>query len=284
MTSGNEEILRLLKESGDDEAELDLKILSEEYRDEALAGAVMRRASGEPLAYILGYRHFYKECYKVCPGVLIPRGDTEIVVESALKILGLNTMATGDLLNIPAREKNYSEIRFADLCTGTGCIGISFANEIVRSGVKASGVLVDVSDTAIDVASSNVALQALKPEDIRVIRHDVLSGIPDIGQLDLIMSNPPYITDKEMDELDSVVKDHEPDLALRAGEMGLDFYGPILDIANSLLKEGGALIVEHGCDQGDLVREIFGQGGLKDCMTIRDYGSNPRVTIGFKKQ
>lgn len=282
MTSGNEELLNLLQKSGDDEAGLDLKILSEEYKDEALTKAVMRRAEGEPLAYILGYRHFYKECYKVCPGVLIPRGDTETVVESALKFLGLNDMATGDLLNIPSREKDYSEIRFADLCTGTGCIGISFANEIVRAGVKASGVLVDVSDTAIDVASSNVASQALKPEDIRIIKHDVLSGAPDIGQLDLILSNPPYITDKEMDELDGVVKDHEPDLALRAGEKGLDFYGPILDIARSLLKEGGPLIVEHGFDQGDPVRDIFERGGLKNCMTVRDYGSNPRVTIGFK--
>ena len=72
MTSGNEELLELLKRAGDDEAELDLKILSEELKGEDLLKAVTRRASGEPLAYILGYRHFYKECYKVCPGVLIP--------------------------------------------------------------------------------------------------------------------------------------------------------------------------------------------------------------------
>ena len=134
MTSGNEELLELLKRSGDDEAELDLKILSEELEGETLKKAVMRRASGEPLAYILGYRHFYKECYKVCPGVLIPRADTEILVESALKFLGLNVMATGDVLNVPEYSKEIADIRFADLCTGTGCIGISIANEIVRAG------------------------------------------------------------------------------------------------------------------------------------------------------
>ena len=282
MTSGKEEFLDLLRRSGDDEAELDLRILSEEYKDDALAKAVMRRASGEPLAYILGYRHFYKECYKVCPGVLIPRADTETLVESALRYLGINDMATGDLLNIPSFAKDLSDIRFADLCTGTGCIGISFANEIVRRGGRASGFLVDISDTALDTATSNISSQALKPEDIKAVKHDVLSGIPDLGKLDIILSNPPYITDKEMDELDSAVKDHEPDLALRAGTDGLDFYEPVLRIANSLLKEGGALMVEHGFAQGESVREIFEQGGLKNCMTIRDYGSNPRVTIGFK--
>ena len=85
-----------------------------------------------------------------------------------------------------------------------------------------------------------------------------------------------------MEELAPQVKDHEPDLALRAGDKGLDFYGPIAGYAVKLLKDGGALIVEHGFEQGGLVREIFGLAGLHDCMTIRDYGSNPRVTIGIK--
>ena len=282
MTSGNERLLGFLNESGDDEAELDLRILSGELEGEALEEAVKRRASGEPLAYILGYRHFYKECYKVCPGVLIPRPDTETVVESALKFLGINELATGDLLNIPSYGSSTDEIRFADLCTGTGCIGISLANEIVRRGRRAAGYLIDISDTAMEISSSNVASQAIKPDDLEVIRHDVLSGVPALGKLDLIVSNPPYITNEEMDSLDGTVKDHEPDLALRAGEDGLDFYGPILETAKQLLKDGGALMVEHGYGQGDAVRDIFAKGGLKNCLTIRDYGSNPRVTIGFK--
>ena len=246
MTSGNEELLELLKRSGDDEAELDLKILSEELKGEGLLKAVTRRASGEPLAYILGYRHFYKECYKVCPGVLIPRADTEILVESALKFLGLNVMATGDVLNVPEYRKEIADIRFADLCTGTGCIGISIANEIVRAGGNTKGYLIDISDTAIGVSTSNVESQALKPEDIKVIKHDILSSCPELEKLDFIVSNPPYITNSEMEELESVVKDHEPDLALRAGEDGLDFYGPLVEYAKNLLKDGGALMVEHG--------------------------------------
>ena len=261
---------------------MDLKILKEEFEGKELENAVKRRALGEPLAYILGYRHFYKECYKVCPGVLIPRSDTEIVVESALKFLGINEMATGDLLKIPSYGKDLSDISFADLCTGTGCIGISLANEIARRGGKASGSLIDISDTAIAVASENVTSQALKPEDLNVIKHDVLGAVPELGKLDLILSNPPYITDGEMEELDPQVKDHEPDLALRAGDKGLDFYGPIAGHAVKLLKDGGALIVEHGFEQADLVREIFELAGLHDCMTIRDYGNNPRVTIGIK--
>jgi release factor glutamine methyltransferase len=282
MTTGKDRLLDLLKDSGDDEALLDLKILEEEFEGNALEEAVKRRACGEPLAYILGYRHFYKECYKVAPGVLIPRADTEIVVESALKFLSINKMASGDVLNVPEYGRALSDIRFADLCTGTGCIGISVANEIVRAGGSAKGYLVDISDTAAGISASNVESQALKPEDIKVIKHDVLASCPKLEKLDFIVSNPPYIANKEMDELDSVVKDHEPDIALRAGDTGLDFYGPLLNIAKELLKEGGALIVEHGYEQGDSVRKIFEQGGLKNCMTVRDYGGNDRVTVGIK--
>ncbi|MCR5327658.1 MAG: peptide chain release factor N(5)-glutamine methyltransferase [Saccharofermentans sp.] len=282
MTSGNDRLLAMLKDSGDDEASLDLGILSEEFEGEALENAVKRRASGEPLAYILGYRHFYKECYKVCPGVLIPRADTETVVEAALSFLGINSMGTGDLLNIPSYGMGISDIRFADLCTGSGCIGISLANEITRKGGKAKGYLIDISDTAIDTASENVRTQAVRPEEIEVIKHDITGSVPDLGRLDIIVSNPPYISNSEMNELDSVVKDHEPDLALRAGDDGLDFYPYILKCAKELLKDGGALIVEHGYAQGDAVRDIFVQGGMKNCLMIKDYGNNPRVTIGIK--
>ena len=121
----------------------------------------------------------------------------------------------------------------------------------------------------------------MKPECLSVIKSDIREDIPELGKLDLIVSNPPYITNAEMEELDNVVKDHEPDLALRAGDTGLDFYGPLLKLAKEHLNEGGALMVEHGCGQGDAVKAIFEQGGLKNCMTIRDYGSNPRVTLGF---
>lgn len=280
--SGNVELLDLLKNSGDDEAVLDLKILEEEFEGKDLETAVKRRAEGEPLAYILGYRHFYKECYQVRPGVLIPRADTETVVESALKFLGINDMATGDLLNIPSYGNELTDIRFADFCTGTGCIGISVANEIVRKGGRAECYLVDISDTAIETAAANVESQAIRPEFINVMKYDVTCKAPDIGKLDFIVSNPPYITNKEMTELDKVVRDYEPDLALRAGDDGLDFYHPILESAIELLKDGGALIVEHGYGQGAPVREVFSQGGLKKCMTIRDYGGNDRVTIGFK--
>lgn len=282
MTSGNDELLKILTGSGDDEAELDLKILSGELSGKALEEAVMRRADGEPLAYILGFRHFYKECYFVRPGVLIPRGDTEVLVEAALCYLGINSLATGDLLAVPSRKNGLSDVRFADLCTGSGCIGISLANEILRAGGNVSGFLVDVSDIAIGTASSNADSQCIKPGCLKVLKHNVLDAVPDLGALDLIVSNPPYITNSEMDELDRAVKDYEPDLALRAGDDGMEFYKPLVDTANALLKDGGALIVEHGCDQGGLVRTAFENGGLHDVMTIRDYGSNPRVTFGIK--
>ena len=282
MTSDNEELLVILKSSGDDEAVLDLKVLEEEFEGKELETAVRRRAKGEPLAYVLGYRHFYKECYKVRSGVLIPRADTETVVESALKFLGINEMATGDLLKIPEYNKELTDIRFADFCTGTGCIGISVANEIVRRGGRVSGYLMDISDTAIETASANVESQAIRPEFISVMKYDVTCSAPDLDKLDFIVSNPPYITNKDMNTLDKGVKDYEPDLALRAGDDGLEFYHPIIESAKKLLKDGGALIVEHGYDQGDSVRELFESAGLRKCMTISDYGGNDRVTLGIK--
>jgi release factor glutamine methyltransferase len=205
-----------------------------------------------------------------------------MVVESALKFLGIDDMATGDLLKIPDYDKELTDIRFADFCTGTGCIGISVANEIVRKGGKVSGYLIDISDTAIDTASYNVESQAIRPEFINVMKYDVTCNAPDIGELDFIVSNPPYISNEEMNTLDKGVKDYEPDLALRAGDDGLDFYHPIIESAKKLLRDGGALIVEHGYGQGDSVREIFESAGLKKCMTIRDYGGNDRVTLGIK--
>lgn len=281
--SGNDELLKLLEASGDEEAILDFRILKEELEGKALEEAIRRRALGEPLAYILGYRHFYKECYKVEPGVLIPRADTETVVESALKFLGINPMATGDLLNVPSYDAGLADIVFADLCTGSGCIGISIANEICRNKGIVKGYLVDISDVALRISKANVQSQAICPDALSVVECDILHGFPKLEKLDFIVTNPPYITNSEMEDLDSVVKDYEPDLALRAGDDGLDFYGPIARNAMTALKDGGAIFAEHGYEQGEAVRAVFEQAGFKNVMTIRDYGGNPRVTLGIKK-
>lgn len=281
MTAGNRsEIERILREAGDSEPELDSRILTEELEEEALDEAVRRRASGEPLAYILGHRHFYREDYKVRPGVLIPRADSELLVESALQYLGQLEMALGDVAKIKS-EVISGTIRFADLCTGTGCIGISVSNELIRKNLDVSGVLTDISDTAVITAEENVTSCSLKPEILKVIRHDILTEELD-GEYDLIVSNPPYITDAEMLELDREVSDYEPHLALEAGQDGMDFYKVILKKSYAALSSGGAVMVEHGDLQGESVRRLFEEAGFKGIITLKDYGGNDRVTAGFK--
>ena len=278
MTSGD--VLKLLIASGDEEAQTDARILCEELEGEALSLAAARRAKGEPLAYILGHRHFWREDYKVVPGVLIPRPDTEILVECAIRFCGCHDLASGDVLNVPAG--NISEnVRFADICTGSGCVGISVANELLSHGFKVGGVLTDISDAALQTAGINAADQLKEKSALEVIRNDILKDdLP--GNYDFIVSNPPYITDQEMAELDSVVKDHEPDLALRGGDDGLDFYGIIFRKSFDALIPGGAVFVEHGYLQGEAVRALCKEAGFDAVGTVRDYGGNERVTWGIK--
>ena len=276
-----EEIEKILERSGDSEAELDARILTEELEGEALEEAVGRRASGEPLAYILRHRSFYREDYHVAPGVLIPRSDSELLVESALQYLGCLDMAIGDVNKIQPRGIRHGQVQFADICTGTGCIGISLANEIIRHGVNVSGILTEISGIALDIADSNVSDCCIKPGCISVQRHNILEdGLA--GNFDLIVSNPPYITDSEMLELDTGVSDYEPSLALEGGPDGLKFYRSIFAKAFGVLTPGGAVMVEHGYLQGEDVRRLCVEAGFEDIITLKDYGGNDRVTAGFK--
>ena len=278
MTSG--EVLKLLTDSGDDEAQIDARILCEELEGEALSLAAGRRAKGEPLAYILGHRHFWREDYKVVPGVLIPRPDTELLVECALRFCGCHDLATGDVLEIPVSGLK-DKICFADLCTGTGCVGISVANELLNKGFEVKGILTDISGIALETAKANIERLLKKTSSLEAVRNDVLNDEL-TGRYDFIVSNPPYITDSEMDELDKGVKDHEPDLALRGGTDGLDFYEKIFSKSFAALLPGGAVFAEHGYLQGEAVRRICREAGFDKVGTVKDYGGNERITWGIK--
>ena len=278
MTSGD--VLKILTDSGDEEAQIDTRILCEELEGEALSLAAARRAKGEPLAYILGHRHFWREDYKVVSGVLIPRPDTELLVECAVRFCGCHDLASGDVLNVPVSSVNES-VSFADICTGTGCAGISIANELLSHGLKVNGILTDISETALDTAGINVSAQSKEHSSLEVIRNDILNDdLP--GKFVFIVSNPPYITDKEMEELDITVKEHEPDLALRGGSDGLDFYESIFKKSIISLRDGGAVFVEHGYLQGESVRRLCKDAGFDQVGTVKDYGGNDRVTWGIK--
>ena len=253
--------------------------------EEEFESFISRRAGGEPASYITGRKYFYKECYFVRKGVLIPRSDTEILVECCLKALGVLDMAVGDVAEIPQVTGNDAPgLSVADLCCGSGCVGISVSNEAFRHGLRNSGfTLSDISDIAIGCSGDNIASQALDSGSIDLVKCDVLSD--DVYGLkgkpfDIIVSNPPYVTDDEMKELPPDVKDHEPSLALRGGPDGLLFYRRMCSFSPKLLNDGGALIVEHGCDQGEAVRRVFSENGFKDIITVRDYAGNDRVTFG----
>ena len=230
-----------------------------------------------PDAYREGVQDFYYETYKVNEGVLIPRPDTELLVEAALAVCGALPSPMGDVTKVTP-SVTTSTLHIADLCTGTGCVGISVSNALVRAGRDVRCILVDVSDEAVSCAKSNLDVAL---GDVEVRKSDIMSDDLDIGNgLSVITSNPPYITDDEMEELPLSVK-YEPELALRGGEDGLVFYHRLCKIAQNCLADGGWLIVEHGYLQQDDVMKIFTDNGFCNVMGLKDFGGNPRVVLGM---
>ena len=248
---------------------------------------IARRLGGEPAAYIIGSKPFYKSEFVVMPGVLIPRSDTELLVEAGLKFLRCLSFPMGDVVDVPETRisHNFDGIHMLDLCTGSGCIGISIHKELLADNRNVRTTLVDISDNAITCAKRN----SEGINNIDVINCDVLDDKLllesfECASQDIVVSNPPYIDSKDMEELEIQVKFFEPHLALYGGEDGLMFYEIICKHAMKLLKNGGALMVEHGYNQGESVSSIFVKEGFTNVMTLKDYGGNDRVTLGIKSE
>lgn len=246
--------------------------------------AVRKRASGVPVAYIVGRQAFYREEYKVTPSVLIPRADTELLVETTLRFLGALDFPAGDVNLVPESSERLTSPRILDLCTGTGCVGISVLNALLSKGIPAQAVLSDISEEALAVARDNIESQAADKTAAKAVRLDVLSDeLPEgLGVFDVITANPPYINSDDMKALDREVKDHEPHLALAGGDDGLDFYLPICKLSHKCLREGGILAVEHGYDQGEQVSQTLMTQGFNNVKVLKDFGGNDRVTFGIK--
>ena len=208
---------------------------------EAMESAVNRIVAGEPLAYVLGEWEFYGMTLYVDPNVLIPRDDTCAVAALAIK--------KGLFLD--------QEPRVLDLCTGSGCIGLAVANRVKDAKVT----LADISREALAVAKKNIARHKLTGR-VSCVQADALAEPSAfLGKFDMIVSNPPYVTTKEMDELPGSVKDYEPHLALHGGEDGLTFYRSIAKNYAKALKPGGYLCFEFGMGQGDDVCAILEKNG-----------------------
>lgn len=217
-----------------------------------------RRISGEPLQYILGTQEFMGLEFRVNPSVLIPRGDTEILVEHILEHFG------GKPINV------------LDLCTGSGCIAISLAHFNKNALVTA----VDISPDAIECAKENARI--LGVSDRVSFRVDDIFSMDFFGKFDLIVSNPPYIESEIIPTLSGTVKDFEPLSALDGGADGLRFYRYITKIAPRLLNKNGLLAFEIGYNQKDAVVSIL-EDSFCNINTIKDYGNCDRVVSGILK-
>lgn len=224
-------------------------------------GAVQHRNSGEPLQYILGEWEFYGLPFYVGEGVLIPRQDTETLVETAARFL---------------RERpGVSEA--ADLCAGSGCVGITLAK---LTGIPVK--LLELSEQALGYLRRNIALNGAE-ELCEAMHADVLSDDTAAGmpQLDLIVTNPPYLTAQDMRELQPEVT-HEPETALFGGDDGLDYYRRMVPLWGAKLNPGGMLAAEIGIGQHEDVTRIFEENGLRAGFE-KDLCGVIRVIYGIKQ-
>lgn len=226
---------------------------------QAMEKAVDRVLTGEPLAYILGEWEFYGLKLYVDPNVLIPRDDTCAVTALAIK--------QGLFLD--------QAPRVLDLCTGSGCIGLAIASRLQDARVT----LADISRGALAVAKKNIAANKLSAR-VSCVQADARKAPPAfLGKFDLIVSNPPYVTEREMETLPKSVKDFEPHLALRGGEDGLDFYRSISENYAGVLKPGGYLCFEFGMGQGNEVCRILESNGYTILERTKDYNDTERAVL-----
>ena len=219
---------------------------------------VERRTKFEPFAYITGHKEFMGLDFKVGEGVLIPRPDTEILVESIIET---------------AKEHNLKTS--AEIGIGSGCISISIAK---YAGLDCVGT--DISKAALAIAVDNIKKNDVV-DKVKFFEGDVFKGMPE-NKYDIIVSNPPYIRKKDMEDLMPDVKDYEPYTALCGGDDGLDFYRQISIEGKDFLNDGGFIFYEIGWDEAEEVSDILRENGYKDIEVIKDLSGLDRVVKARK--
>lgn len=223
---------------------------SPEYR-----ALLERRVAGEPIAYLLGMREFYGRGFEVDPTVLVPRPETELLVELALE-----------------RVPSGASSQVLDVGTGSGCIAISIALERARAAVTA----LDLSEAALAVATRNAA--RLNARNVRFALGDAYAPVTDT-RFDVIVSNPPYIAQGDPHLVRGDLR-FEPQLALVGGSDGLSVLRVLIEAGGAHLNAGGWLLLEHGFDQGEAVRAMMRGAGLDEVFTHVDLAGLPRVSGG----
>ncbi len=271
-------IRKALEDAGIQDSETESRLIMTEYAgvtlsdmftdpdreiDEAAAAmagdVVKRRLTGIPLQHIIGRTGFMGFDFKVSPAALIPRPDTEILAEEALR-------------------DYHDGSRILDLCTGTGCIIIS----LIALMNDCYGIGTDISEDALLLAEENAdMLLGEKRERLQFKKGDLYDALSPDDVFDVIVSNPPYIRTADIGMLSTEVKDHDPCIALDGGEDGLVFYRRIITGAKEHLRKGGDLLLEIGYDQAADVTEIMKANGFMEVQTVKDFGGNDRVVRGI---
>lgn len=263
--------MQKLKEAQIGEAQLDARFLLEEVcgtdhntllchgdrevseeEEEKYRRSLEQRAVHVPLQHLLGYQDFMGLRFQVNEYVLIPRQDTEILVEEAMRYL-------------------HDGMRILDLCTGSGCILLS----LLHYSNDCEGVGVDISQEALQVAAQNAELLGIKADFLKSDLYEKVTG-----KFDLLVSNPPYIERKVIPTLMEEVREYDPYIALDGGEDGLDFYRRIIGGAQDYLKRGGQILMEIGSGQAKAVSELLREAGFKEIDVCRDFAGLDRVVSG----
>lgn len=238
-----------------------------------LHNLVERAGQKEPIPYLVGKTEFYSLELKVTADCMIPRPETELLVERAIEFL----------------RTRCGKQFVCDLCTGSGCVAVAIAHNYPDCRIIAT----DICDAALSVAAKNVEKHQLK-ERVQLLCGDLFDPIMphlDVEKFDLIVCNPPYVSAAEFEKLDKNVKEYEPKLALFAGDEGLDIYRRIIKDVNQFLKPGAALMLEIGHKQGQAVKQLLEslasardrQASFSKVVIEKDHCGNDRVVIAKKK-
>jgi release factor glutamine methyltransferase len=219
-----------------------------------------RRLTREPLQYILGRQEFYGLEFVVTPDVLIPRPETEILVERAIEFL-----------------KPLGDPSFCEIGVGSGCISIS----VLCNVTSVRAIATDISTNAINIARAN-AVKHTVADRISFVESDVYSNVPET-QFDAILSNPPYVPEIDFDSLQPEVRDYEPHLALTSGDLGLDVITRLTEQAPAYLKPGGLLIFEMGFNQSAAVSGMFDPRVWQNAEILPDLQGIPRIAVAVKQ-
>jgi len=248
-----------------------------------LHNLVKRAGQNEPIAYLIGKTEFYSLEFDITPDCMIPRPETELLVERAIEFL--RTRPAGNLMvssmmqkgEISNGARNGTQL-VCDLCTGCGCIAAAIAKNFLNARIIAT----DICDAALKVAASNIKNHRLENR-ITLLAGDLFEPLVpqlDIEKFDLIVSNPPYVSTAEFEALDKNVKDYEPKSALFAGTDGLDIHRRIIQNADSFLKPDAALLLEIGFAQGQAIKTLLEQtGAFSEVKIEKDFHNNDRIAF-----